>query len=200
MGDYILYQPLTKADRITVFLYRTGIALTCILLAALAVFAATSSVTSFGRISLYFDLFLVLLYFAVGLSVFFIHLYIGSFKRNLIGLYVLALAGLAVIFIKGEGNALSYMLETPLAALLLLPLAGCAGFVTAKEAFCFRLVEGYLLMMGMPLYLIVFSTGGLGKTDAVSGIILIAALYVLFTFRKIFMPMHSDIGDKSAYR
>ncbi len=200
MGDYILYQPLTKSDRVTVFLYRAGIALTCLALAGLAAFIAVSPAVTAGRASLYFDLFLALLYFAVGLSVFFIHLYIGSFKRNLKGLYLLALAGLAVIFIKGGGNSLSYIMGTPLSALLMLPVAGCIGFITAKEAFCFRLAEGYLLAMAMPIYLIALSTGGLGRDGAESGLIFVAALYILFTFRKVLMPLHVDIGDKSAYR
>ncbi|MDA8092059.1 MAG: DUF2301 domain-containing membrane protein [Nitrospiraceae bacterium] len=200
MGDYILYQPLTKTDRITVFIYRASIALSGILLASLAVFAAVYPAVSAGKASLYFDIFLVLFYLATGLGVFFIHLYIGSFKRNLKGLYILALAGLAVILIKGEGNGLAYLTGTPAAALLLLPVSGCAGFIAAKEAFCFRLVEGYLLMMIMPLFLMAFSTGALGKTGVIFGIVLIAALYVLFASRKVFMPLHCDIGDKSAYR
>ena len=200
MGDYILYQPLTRTDRMTVFLYRAGIALTCLMLAALAAFGVLSPAVSAGRASLYFDLFLALLYFAAGLNVFFIHLYIGGFKRKLIGLYFIALAALAVIFIKGDGDALSFISVTPPASLLFLPLAGCIGFVAAKEAFCFRLAEGYLLAMAMPLYLVALSTGGLGRAGIESGLMFIAAFYVFFTFRKIFMPIHCDIGDKSSYR
>ncbi len=201
MGDYTLYQPLTRSDRITVVLYRSGIALTCFLLAAAAVLVAASpAAVTGGVVPLYFDLFLALLYLASGLSVFFIHLYIGSFKRKLIGLYVISLAALAALFLKGGGDVFSFISGTPPAALLFLPLAGCIGFIAAKEAFCFRLAEGYLLAIAMPLYLAAFSTGGMGKAGTESGLLFIAALYVLFTFRKIFMPLHCDIGDKSAYR
>ncbi len=201
MGDYTLYQPLTRTDRATVLLYRSGIALTCLLLAVAAVFVAVSPAAVAGGFpSFYFDLFLALLYLASGLSVLFIHLYIGSFKRKLIGLYIISLAALAALFIKGGGDAFSFVSREPAAALLFLPLAGCIGFVAAKEAFCFRLAEGYLLAISMPLYLAAFSTGGMGKTGIESGFLLIAALYALFTFRKIFMPLHCDIGDKSAYR
>ncbi len=200
MGDYTLYQPLTRTDRVTVRIYRTSIALTCLLLVALAAVLAVSPAIGAGRASIYFDLFLGLLYFAVGLSVFFIHLYIGSFKRKLIGLYFISLAALAVVFIKGGGDALSFISGVTASALLFLPLAGCMGFVAAKEAFCFRLAEGYLLAIAMPLYLFAFATGGLGRYGIESGLLFIAALYVLFASRKVFMPLHCDIGDKSAYR
>ena len=200
MGDYILYQPLTGTDRVTVLLYRTGLALTCLLLSALAVFLAVSPPVAAGRASFYFDFFMALLYFAAGLSVFFIHLYIGSFKRKLMGLYLISLAALAAMFIIGGGDALSFVSGTPVSALLFLPLAGCIGFIAAKEAFCFRLVEGYLLAIAMPLYLFAFATGGLGRGGTESGTIFIAALYLIFALRKVFMPLHCDIGDKSAYR
>jgi uncharacterized integral membrane protein len=72
--------------------------------------------------------------------------------------------------------------------------------VTAKEAFCFRLFEGYLLAIMMPAYLLLVSSGALSAAAAFSGLALIALMLVLFTLRKIFMPVAYDIGDKSAYR
>ncbi|MDA8169351.1 MAG: DUF2301 domain-containing membrane protein [Nitrospiraceae bacterium] len=202
MGDYYLYQPLTRADKATVVLYRTGIVLTCLLISGLAVcLALSAAIEARGA----FNLFLGLLYFSVGLSVFFIHLYIGRFRKNLKGLYFTALAALAFVVIKGRGDALSYIAGVHISGahigpLLLLPIAGCIGFIAAKEAFCFRLVEGYLLALAMPLYLIAFSAGVLGSAGVTTGLMFIAALMVLFTARKAFMPLHADIGDKSAYR
>ncbi|MDA8174750.1 MAG: DUF2301 domain-containing membrane protein [Nitrospiraceae bacterium] len=202
MGDYILYQPLTRNDRITVMLYRAGIALTCILFAAMAVFFADSAAIAPPTAALLFNIFLSLLYCATGLSVFCIHLYIRKLKTNLIWLYNLALAGLILFVIISKGDCLSYFIAPGfhLGPILMLPLAGCIGFIAAKEAVCFRLVEGYLLAMLMPLYLVLLAGGIMGKAAIVSGLVVIAALYLLFTLRKIFMPIHSDIGDKSAYR
>jgi uncharacterized integral membrane protein len=88
----------------------------------------------------------------------------------------------------------------PFGALLLLPLSLCLGFVTAKEAFCFRLTEGYILAVLMPAYVFFYSLGAVGGRAAAYGFMLIAALLIFFMFRKIFMPLHYDIGDKSAYQ
>ncbi len=200
MGDYVLYQPLTRADKITVVLYRAGIALACLSLLAMAVFAAFLHLLDARSASLYFDYFLAALYFSMGLSVFFIHLYIGRFKKNLKRLYYVALAALVFILIQGNGDTVSFISATRGGPLLLLPISMCMGFVAAKEAFCFRLLEGYALALIMPLYLIAISTGVLGQNAVTSGLLLIAALFAFFTFRKIFMPIHVDIGDKSAYR
>ena len=202
MGDFILYQPLTLTDKITVLLYRAGIALTCILFAALAAFLAVSPTVDIPMSVFLFNIFIAFLYFSAGLCVFFIHLYIRKLKKNLTWLYILALAGLVLIFVNARGDALSYIVQAKphIGPLLMLPLAGCIGFVTAKEAVCFRLAEGYILALLMPIYLVFLSTGVTGKAAILPGVIVIAALYLLFTLRKIFMPIHSDIGDKSAYR
>jgi uncharacterized integral membrane protein len=71
--------------------------------------------------------------------------------------------------------------------------------VTAKEAFCFQLFEGYLLTMIMPIYLLLVSGGIFAERGASSGLVLIAVMLAVFTLRKAFMPLAYDIGDKSAY-
>ncbi len=72
--------------------------------------------------------------------------------------------------------------------------------MTAKEAFCFKLLEGYLLAMIMPIYLLLVAGGVLSGRTAFFGLAVIAVLLVVFTLRKAFMPLAYDIGDKSAYR
>ena len=88
----------------------------------------------------------------------------------------------------------------PYSTLLLLPLSGCLGFVTAKEAFCFKLFEGYLLAMIMPIYLLLVSSSILAGHGASYGLVLIAVMLVIFTLRKVSLPLACDIGDKSAYQ
>ena len=199
MGEYQQFQPLTKEDRITTVLYRAGIFLSSVLL-AVAAFLAVSTVLSPdmpGLPGLGADIIILSLYFSVGLSVFFIHLYIGKFHRILKKLYYLSVFCLALLFLLGKGSPASV---PPEGALLLMPLSLCLGFITAKEAFCFKLLEGYLLGMIMPAYLFLYGMGLLDRKSAAFGLALIAAMLVLFMFRKVFMPLHCDIGDKSAYQ
>jgi uncharacterized integral membrane protein len=114
-------------------------------------------------------------------------------------LYVLSLGCLAALIIIGKGSPADAFMQGSFGPLLLLPLSGCLGFVTAKEAFCFQLFEGYLLAMLMPFALLLVAAGALSGTGAFSALVLIAAMLVLFMLRKVFQPLAYDIGDKSAY-
>jgi len=200
MGEEKLFQPLTKEDKVTVVIYRIGIALSTIIISLGAYMLFNSSkYPADASIGLKFNILLLSLYVSVGLSVFFIHLYISKFKRAIIKIYLFSLICLIILLAVGKGNALSIVTTKPYGPLLLIPLSLCLGFITAKEAFCFRLVEGYLLAMAMPFYLVLFSLGALTIKSALYLFILIAAMLIIFTFRKVFMPIHYDIGDKSAY-
>jgi uncharacterized integral membrane protein len=197
MGSTQVFQPLTREDRLTVLLYRTGIVLSAIIIALLAYLAATLSIES-GSVPA--DALGYSLFASVGMSVFFIHLYIGKFKTFLKNLFYAGLAGLAGLLFIGNGSLSAALMHEPYSRLLLLPLAGCLGFVTAKEAFCFKLFEGYLLAMIMPSYLLLVSVGSLSGRGASLGLALIAVMLIVFTVRKVTMPLAYDIGDKTAYQ
>ena len=197
MGSTEVFQPLTREDKITVVLYRGGIVLSAIIMSCLAYLLATASPQSNSQAA---DILGFGLYASVGISVFFIHLYIGKFKTFLKNLFFVGLAGLAGLLFIGSGSLSAALMHEPYSALLLLPLAGCLGFVTAKEAFCFKLFEGYLLAMIMPFYLLLVSTGSLSGRGASLGLALIAVMLAVFTIRKVTMPLAYDIGDKSAYQ
>jgi uncharacterized integral membrane protein len=200
MGERQEFQPLTREDKITVVLYRVGIVLSTVLVAGLAFLLATASpgpgAFSGGRTA---DILFYGLYASVGMCVFFIHLYVRKFHVYLKYLYMIGLGGLVALAVIGKGSLSGGLAQSPASALLLLPLSGCLGFVTAKEAFCFQLFEGYLLAMVMPFYLVLVAGGVLSMSGASAGLTLIAAMLVLFTLRKAFMPLAYDIGDKSAY-
>lgn len=201
MGEKKAFQPLTREDRVTVLVYRTGIVLSAVIISGLAFLLYRASPDfAAARIISSADILTYGLYGSVGVSVFFIHLYIGKFKTFLKNLYFISLACLLMLLFLGNGSPSGAIAHSPYSVLLLLPLSGCLGFVTAKEAFCFKLVEGYLLAMIMPVYLLLVSISLLGYTGASRGLILIALMLVIFTVRKVFMPIAWDIGDKSAYQ
>ncbi len=200
MGDKQVFQPLTREDKITVVLYRVGIVICTIIMSALASLLATASSNSNAvRISSSADILIYGLYASIGISVFSIHLYIGKIKGYLRNLYFISLGCLVVLLTIGKGSLSGALVHIPYSPLLLLPLSGCLGIVTVKEAFCFKLFEGYLLAMIMPIYLLLVSDKILAGQGASYGLVMIAAMLVIFTLRKVFMPMAYDIGDKSAY-
>jgi uncharacterized integral membrane protein len=201
MGYKQVFQPLTREDTITVVLYRAGIVLSAIIVSSLAyLLAMAASNPGTATIGPSVDILAYGLYASVGMSVFFIHLYVSKFKKYLKNLYYLSLGCLVALLSIGKGSLSGALAHVPYGPLLLLPLSGCLGFVTAKEAFCFQLVEGYLLAMIMPIYLLLVSGGILFYAGAAYGLVLIAVMLVIFTLRKVFMPIAYDIGDKSAYR
>ena len=197
MGSKEVFQPLTREDTITVVLYRTGIVISAIIMSGLAFLLSSASNRLLSSPEA--DFLLYGLYASVGMSVFFIHLYIGKFKTYLKNLYFISLGCLVALLFIGKGSLSGVIAHEPYGALFLLPLSGCLGFVTAKEAFCFQLVEGYLLAMLMPIYLLLVSGNILAGQGASYGLVLIAVMLVIFTLRKAFMPLAYDIGDKSAY-
>lgn len=200
MGEQQIFQPLTKEDKVTVVIYRIGIVLSAVII-SLAAYLMLNSLKhpTDSSLSLKFNVLLFSLYISVGMSVFFIHLYIGKFKRILKKIYYISVASLAILLIVEKGSVVGVVAGKPYGTLLLIPLSLCLGFITAKEAFCFRLAEGYLLALIMPLYLLLFSVRMLSFEGAAYGLLLIAFMLLFFTFRKVFMPIHYDIGDKSAY-
>jgi uncharacterized integral membrane protein len=210
MGETYRYQSLTKEDIITVVLYRAGIFISCLIivfsafLAVRAVFVGDlrnfPNFPSSGA-GIVSGVLLLLLYFGTGLSVFFIHLYVGKFHRILKKIYYASFACLIALFFIGKGNPGAPLFgPSPYSALLLIPIALCLGFVTAKEAFCFRLIEGYILAFIMPALIFFYSLGTLDQKSAAFGLAIVALMLVFFMLRKIFMPIHFDIGDKSAYQ
>ncbi len=201
MGEKLVFQPLTREDKITVVLYRAGIVISTAIIAGLSYLLMTVSENSdIAFINLSGDILAYVLYASIGMSVFFIHLYIGKIKRYLKNLFFISLGCLAVLLYLGQGSVSGALVHTPYSPLLLLPISGCLGFVTAKEAFCFKLFEGYLLAMIMPLYLLLVANHSLTGRGVSYGLGLIAVMLVIFTLRKVFMPMAYDIGDKSAYQ
>jgi uncharacterized integral membrane protein len=201
MGDKQVFQSLTREDKITVVLYRIGIVMSAIIMSGLAFLLATASSNSNPALNnLSADILAYGLYASVGMSVFFIHLYVGKFKGYLKNLYFISLGCLVVLLYLGKGSPSGVLVHEPYSPLLLLPLSVCLGFVTAKEAFCFQLFEGYLLAMIMPVYLLLVSSNILSYAGATYGLVLIAVMLVIFTLRKAFMPIAYDIGDKSAYQ
>ncbi len=202
MGQMCEYQPLTREDRVTVVLYRAGIVLSALalLVAAWVAFRASGEAprAASGAVT---SAMLLMLHVGVGLSVFFIHLYVGRFHRILKRGYLLSLLCLVALFLLGRGDpSVPLSQSPPFAAILLLPITGCLGFVTAKAAFCFRLYEGYLLALLMPMLVFLHALGAFGIQGGAAALAVVSGLMVLFVFRKVFMPVHCDIGDKSAYQ
>ena len=206
MGEKIVYQSLTTWDKLSVVLYRMGIVIFSSTIIYTGIYAilhwkdvpwtALYSITDTKS----FNLILYTIYFSVGLSVFTIHLYVKRFRKFIKLLYTISLICLILLIIISRGLNLADTLVTkPATGLLLLPVAGCISFITMKEAFCFRLIEGYLITICLPFFILVFSTRLFSPYITGAFLLVIGLLIAFFTVRKVFMPIAYDIGDKTAY-
>jgi uncharacterized integral membrane protein len=218
MPEEIISGPLTRKDRISVVLYRTGIGISGLLMLFLGMVMYFNGIVKvsgevrvaspFGGVSNssgtlaslsigYGGIILILLYLSAGLSVINIHLYIGRLKRFLKGLYFFSLFMLLILFLIGRGNPLYPLFEMPFTAFLLLPLGGVLAFIGAKEAYCFGLLEGYLFAIVFILYICLWPM--LGNELKIYGLFISSLLCLFLALRKAVMPLSFDIGDKSKY-
>ncbi len=195
MGEKLQFQPLTLYDKISVVIYRTGIVISALLLLLGGFFLFWHGMISSEHLSV----FIVLLYVSVGLSVATIHIYVKRFRRFIRGLYLLSLVFLSFLIFEEGMSFGRVLLSEPSKMLYLLPLSGCLAFITMKEAFCFRLNEGYLLTFIFPLMVLLLAIKGISYKLIAPVVIGTGIIFCYFTIRKITMPLYYDIGDKSAY-
>ncbi|GBE01630.1 hypothetical protein BMS3Abin08_01063 [bacterium BMS3Abin08] len=205
MGEKVIYQQLTAGDRISVILYRAGIvSVTLLLILGGIFFFKHNEVNNWNAFSALADVrgmlwYAIALYASVGLSAFTIHLYVKKFRLFIRWSYVFSAVALIVLFIIKGAEAGKYLFFNEVGGLSLLPLSICTGFIAAKEAFCFRLNEGYIIAILLPvtsavLVLQVLDPGSTGVLLSA-----VALLMLLFAIRKVPQPLAYDIGDKSVY-
>ncbi len=197
-------QPLTVYDRVSVVLYRAGIALVALLI----VTGGLALTFSFDKVSwqeiafkdkpVHIFYFLAL-YLFTGISVATIHLYVKRFRRLVRILYLVALACGTAIFVISGGSPVGFILKSPIGPVLLLPLAGTLGFIGIKEAFCFRFMEGYLLAILLPVLTLVMMLRTFSPTLTGAMVIFVGILLGYLAWHKVRMPLGYDIGDKSLY-
>jgi uncharacterized integral membrane protein len=204
MAEKEVFQPLTLWDKVSVILYRAGILISSLLLFAGGVilvfsFDKSSWLTLEIKNERAFLFFLLCLYLSVGISVATIHLYAKRFRRLIRFLYLTSVFAFLVILFLSAGLPGHFIMKNPLGALLLMPLAGTLGFIAMKEAFCFRLFEGYLLAILLPFFVFILFVKVLSPSLTGAFLVFIGLMMCYFCWRKFKIPLAYDIGDKSAY-
>ena len=206
MGETKQIQTLTTFDRFTVFLYRAGIVVSALCIA----YAVTFFYLNVYAVILpeaFMNNYPVVVFWifiaSVNLSIIFLHLYSKKILRII---RIFSVAGSTIlIFLALTGN-LDYaaLFESngwrgKISVMGLgLVLAGFSG-IGAKEAFCFKLYEGYIYGISLAILVIFHLLGILSPKYGFIFSSFICILVIIFTIRKLFLPLHYDIGDKSRY-
>ena len=186
---------IEQSDRTEVILYRAGLAVAAgsVVIATLSVFltpgvAALATTLCYG-----------LMWLALGLSLFKIHIYIRPLHRALQLFW--AIGGLASLVI-----ALHYSTPVALTAyqqpLTILGIGFTFAALTGiffKEAFCFNRLETKFLVVIVPGLLLGHMIGLL-SVELEKGLLAAwAVLFAIFAIRKVIQPIAPDIGDKSVF-
>jgi len=200
MSDLTPDQPLTLYDRVSVVLYRTGLAMAGGGVVAGCLLAWLDGEIVAGASGAHKAATCLLLGTAVGISlgVWFLHLYAARIRRALRWLWGAALAGLAIAILTG-GNPVAFYFGHWYGVIAGGLWVACYALLCVKEGFCFHLYEGYAFAALAPLVILAHLVG-LGPVAArLAGWTLLAALAAVFTVRKLPQPLYYDIGDKSKY-
>ena len=190
-GEY----SITKDDRIDVIIYRGGL-----VIAAGSFAIASNLFFAQGRAALpaITPLF-VLFTLGLGISLFYIHIYMKALHRVLQGFWVIGTVATAAIAIYSNEPLALYIYHHPLT------LFG-TGFTFAaltgiffKEAFCFNRTETKILTPVIPLLLLGHMTGimPVEMEQVLLGIWSIG--FSIFAIRKMTQEIDPDIGDKSVF-
>jgi len=206
MGEKKQFQALNATDIISVIIYRTGIVVAMgtifwgTMVTAYFVHEKTPPPYLHAELRSYV---LIAFITAVTLSISLLHLYSKQVLNIIRSFAGLGLSIMTIRFLLFGVEIDSIVLSEGVAGKL-----GVAGWgflmaaysgIGAKEAFCFKLYEGYAI--GVVSFILVLSHffGILPFVWEYHLLSLVALLSVVFVARKLFLPLHYDIGDKSRY-
>ncbi|GMT49221.1 MAG: hypothetical protein IEMM0008_0760 [bacterium] len=207
MGNPNVKAELTPFDKVSVALYRSGIVVASLCLIfgvyyfyTLTIKGHTSFLLQSGVPEIIFWTFFV----SVGLSLSFLHLYSSQILRFVQGFFVMSALILIPLTFMSENSFLSSIFAgngeyNKFGTIGIGFLLAGYGAIGAKEAYCFKLYEGYLYAI-LSFFLVIIHLLGPSLKVELGLFTVITLLAVVFTIRKMGLPLHYDIGDKSHYQ
>lgn len=188
---------LTKADRLSVIVYRGALFISalCFAVGATAVLAGHTSPLFLQGLTVLFVGFCLFL----GLSLATIHIYMVVLHRTLQYCWAFGCAAALWVSLQSSEPLAIAVYQRPM---LLLGMGFVFVALTGiffKEAFCFNRLETKFLTVIVPALLlghlfhwlpVAVERGLLGSW---------AVLFIIFALRKLFQPIPQDIGDKTVF-
>jgi uncharacterized integral membrane protein len=185
---------INSHDRQEVILYRAGLAI-----AASSFAIAVGSVFLTRESPWIVTICYALMWLALGLSFWKIHIYLRPLHRALQVFWAVGgLASLAIaLYYPGPLALTAY--QQPLTILGIgFTFAAMTGLFV-KEAFCFNRLETKFLVVLVPGLLLGHMAGLLPVETERGMLVAWALLFAVFAVRKVIQPIPPDIGDKSVF-
>lgn len=183
------------SDRQEVILYRAGLSVAAVsfAVAVFCVFFAPDLAPQVATVCY------GLMWLALGLSFFKIHIYLRALHRTLQVFWAIGGVASVAIALRYPGPLALTAYQQPLTILGIgFTFAALTG-IFFKEAFCFNRLETKFLVILVPGLLLGHMVGILAAGTERGMLVAWAGLFAIFAFRKVIQPIPPDIGDKSVF-
>lgn len=183
------------SDRQEVILYRAGLCVAAVsfAIAVFCVFAVPDLAPQVATVCY------GLMWLALGLSFFKIHIYLRALHRTLQVFWAIGGAASVAIALRYPGPLALTAYQQPLTILGIgFTFAALTG-IFFKEAFCFNRLETKFLAILVPGLLLGHMAGILPVGTERGMLAAWAGLFAIFALRKVIQPIPPDIGDKSVF-
>lgn len=192
-GNFVI----TPDDRREVVIYRVGLGIAALSFALgvmLVVLANPTSTILWAISGLY-----GLMWLGLGISLWFIHIYLRPLHRALQAFWLIGGIASLVLTLAFPGSLALTVYQQPLSILGVgFTFAALTG-IFFKEAFCFNRLETKFLTLLVPTFLLTYMVGALPLNLGLQLLDLWAVLFGIFALRKCVQPIPPDIGDKSVF-
>jgi uncharacterized integral membrane protein len=195
-GQFGEYQ-IDKSDRQGVIIYRAGltVAAVCLAAATFLVIKSPSSLTALNAITFLYAIFCIAL--AVSLAT--IHIYLAALHRLLQAFLGVGIVTSLVIGFQSSEPLALYVYNHPLTLFGVgFTFAALTG-IYFKEGVCFHRLETKLLTPIVPMLLLGHLLGILPVEIEQMLLSTWAVLFLVFAIRKLVQAIDPDIGDKSVF-
>lgn len=183
------------SDRQEVILYRAGLSVAAVsfAVAVFCVFFAPALAPQVATVCY------GLMWLALGLSFFKIHIYLRALHRTLQVFWAIGGVASVAIALRYPGPLALTAYQQPLTILGIgFTFAALTG-IFFKEAFCFNRLETKFLVILVPGLLLGHMAGILAAGTEQGMLVAWAGLFAIFALRKVIQPIPPDIGDKSVF-
>eukprot|EP00210_Caulerpa_lentillifera_P005180 g4952.t1 len=199
--DDIVYQghygsfTIDEVDKREVFLYRTGLSFCA---SALVLGTAISFLPDPPTVI--YNPLCVLGGTGFGLSLSQVHMYVGSIKRTVQGLWAVGMFGALYIALSQSGSLPEAVVENPSYVWLVGPFFASMTGLAIKEGLCYGKLEAALLTFLIPTIMLGHLTQSISMDTLHYSLAGFAALFGTLAARKYTQPIKDDIGDKSVFK
>lgn len=192
-GEYTI----TDSDRTGVIVYRAGLAVAAFSFAIgswlLLWLGNTPNVLN--ALTLLYACFCL----GLGVSLATIHIYLAPLHRLLQIFWGIGVVASVVFSVQSSQPLAVYIYQHPLTLLGVGFIFAALTGIYFKEAFCFNRLETKVLTPLVPLLLLGHLSGVLSVELEQVLLVIWAALFVIFSLRKLIQAIPPDIGDKSVF-